>query len=32
MSRIKWSKELILEKIQELEAQGVNLGGIYTEN
>ena len=27
MSRIKWSKELILEKIQELEAQGVNLGG-----
>ncbi|KXY64184.1 hypothetical protein [Bacillus cereus] len=27
MSRIKWSKELILEKIQELESQGVNLGG-----
>ncbi|KAB2454638.1 hypothetical protein F8160_09470 [Bacillus sp. CH126_4D] len=27
MSRIKWSKELILEKIQELESQGVNYGG-----
>ncbi|MGE1009228.1 hypothetical protein ACVWY7_001209 [Bacillus sp. TE9106W] len=27
MSRIKWSKELIIEKIQELESQGVNLGG-----
>ncbi|MCP1166772.1 hypothetical protein NKS31_27930 [Bacillus sp. 1813sda1] len=27
MSRIKWSKELILEKIQELESQGVNFGG-----
>ncbi len=27
MSRIKWSKELILEKIQELESQGINLGG-----
>ena len=24
MSRIKWSKELILKKIQELETQGVN--------
>ncbi|AFQ25792.1 hypothetical protein P4493_22795 [Bacillus thuringiensis] len=27
MSRIKWSKELILKKIQELETQGVNFGG-----
>ncbi|HFJ9465266.1 hypothetical protein ORN01_04220 [Bacillus cereus] len=27
MSRIKWSKELIIEKIQELESQGVNFGG-----